>query len=188
MADPFTLRPDFSQMNPQPASAPTNDWTRYIPMASGGFSALGAIFNLIQNIQRMQQMAQLRKFYKNWQQAGNQKLSQLVGDAASKGLSGSPNALAGLVASAYAPFQAEAGAGIRSTIAQPAGAVNPFDSFLKSMDALKSAFPSKPSDTGVNFSPNAMRSGGGTGFEMPRGFNMNPSGNPMFDVPSSEME
>jgi hypothetical protein len=186
MADPITLQPDMSQMNPQPTTPPAaSGWQQYIPMASGGFGALGALFNLVQTIQRMKQMSDLRKYYRNWQQAANQKLSQLVGDAASRGLSGSPNALAGLVASSYAPFQAQAGQLQQSTIGATPGAINPFDQFLKAMDAMKTAFPSKPSDTGTNFNLNATRASTPS-LDAGR-FNMNPSGNPIFNVPTTDL-
>lgn len=147
---------------------------QYMPIMSGGFGALGTIFSLIQNIQRMNQMAQLRKFYKNWQQAANQRLSTLVGDAASRGLSGSPNALAGLVASSYAPFQAQAGQGIYSTIPSPGAVVNPFDQFIKSLDAFKSlnAKPT-PSDTRVNFGLGDTRVGNPTQDVTPASLDIN---------------
>lgn len=127
----------------------------------------------------MQQMSQLRKFYKNWEQAANRGLSTLVGDAASRGLAGSPNTLAGLVASAYAPFQARAGEGWASTIPGVAGPVNPFDSFLKSLEAVRSAYPSKPADTGINFGYSSSRAGTS---ELPRTAGLDIGGFPIADT------
>lgn len=138
---------------------------QYMPAASAGFAGLGTIFSLIQAFQRMKQLADLRKFYRNWQQAGNYRLSQLVGDAASRGLSGSPNALAGLVASAYAPFQLQAGQGMLSATTSAPGVANPFDAFLKGLEAYRSATSplaktnTTPSTTSIDTNFNSTRGG-----------------------------
>lgn len=166
------------------------DWMqsliKYLPAMTGGFSALGGIFQLVQLIQRIKQMSDLQKFYKNWQQAGNQDLSQNLGNLASRGLAGSPKSISDVVAGSYAPYQEAAGRGWASTIpGMPQAFANPFDAFLKGIEGARSAFPSTPKETGINFNYNATRNP--LGMVDVRGLNMNPSGNPIFDIPSTDI-
>ena len=187
----INLTPNYSLVN-TPAAQPDTSFlsslAQYMPAASGLFSGLGVLYNMIQTIQRNKQMAALRKFYTdNWQTAANQRLSTLVGDAASRGLSGSPNTLAGLVANSYAPYQLEAGQGIASTIPQPGGIVNPFDQFIKALDAVKSLNAPRSNEPGIKFNYNDTRMGRPT-LDMGQRSNMNPGGSPMFDVPSADLQ
>ena len=161
-----------------PATQSPSGWMGYIPYASGGLSALGAIFNFIQNYQRNQQMKKLRDFYMNqWKLAADQKLSTMMGDAATKGWSGYPRGLADVTAGAYAPYAMQAGQLAQSTVNPIAGATNPFDSFLKALQSLQMvgrgganspATPQGPkAEPGLDFSLSTTKAGGSPSFNIP---------------------
>lgn len=155
----FNPTPNFSALNAVSPESAAPSWMKYMPYISGGFEGLSALTKLFLMLKQYQQMSQLRRFYKNWQEAGAQALSQNLGNIATRGGSGSTKLISDVIAGSYAPYQEAAGRGWASTIPQVSGPANPFDSFLKSLEAVRSAYPSKPSDTGVNFGYNASRSG-----------------------------
>jgi hypothetical protein len=131
---------------------------QYLPYLSAGSTALGSIFSLIQQRQRNKQLEELRRYYSDpgaisaraqqyfnsMMPGANNALSRLAGDAASRGLSGSPNALAQVVASAYGPYQERAlsmamnyGQEASPFLTSPGTVQNPFDAFLKSLAAVR---------------------------------------------------
>ncbi len=133
-------------------------WQDVMPIGSAGLTALGAIFNWIQQQQRNKQMEELRRYYMdpnqataranqymNWMMpAAKYQLSQLVGNAASRGWSGYPAGLASLIPQAYAPYQNQAlqmalglGGNVNPFTTQPPGpSVNPFDAFARALATL----------------------------------------------------
>ena len=142
-------------------------WQDALPIGSAGLTALGAIFNFIQQQQRNKQMEELRKYYMdpnqvtaranqymNWMMpSAKYELSRLAGDAASKGWSGYPGGLASLIPQAYAPYQNQAlqmALGLGSNVSPfttqtPGASVNPFDAFARALGMLGGAFPAPTS-------------------------------------------
>ncbi len=94
--------------------------------------------------------ARAAQFWESMRPAAEHRLSGLVGDAASRGWSGYPAGLASLVARAYAPYQTEAlrmaqgygrdvspFLGEAGMVSAPGAQTNPFESFLRSLQAIR---------------------------------------------------